>query len=417
MKEIKKVGIIGCGARGLHHIGFNMVDSFEETQLQVAAVANRSAESTDYAASELEKRYQEKGVEASVTRCQSYREIVDSPDIDLIVITSHTDAHAEHAVAALESGKKVYLDKPISVTLEDGRIIADAEKRTGNRLLMGFTRRYEDSWLKMKELLDGGAVGSLQMILLRSIIPYSRYLQGWHRKRDWSGGPLNDKCSHHFDVFRWMASSDCGSMSAFGGRSGVFKPDPTAPARCSECDRECAYRRYDVLEESKETVSNTFTSTRNPDDERALNDACVYSPSDVEDFGSVNMQLGGGVVGNLFFTIFGPLAPDGETLELVGDSGRLVLSRSDGMIRSYTNYGRETDTFFAGGNQFDTSHYGSDVNLVAHMRDFCDGDDPVCDATDGLRSLEMVCGARDSFDAKGDRLEVYSPTDDADRRR
>jgi len=402
MKQIKQVGIIGCGARGLHHIGFNMVDSSEETGFRIVAVANRSFESSDHAASELEKRYAEIGTKTSIARCATYREIVDNPDIDLIIVTSHTDAHAEHAVAALESGKKVYLDKPISVTLEDGQLIAEAEKRTGNRLLMGFTRRYEDSWLKMKELLDAGAVGSLQMILLRSIIPYSRYLQGWHRKREWSGGPLNDKCSHHFDVFRWMASSDCSSMSAFGGRSSVFKPDPTAPARCSECDRECAYRRTEALEESKETVSNKFTST-DSSDERAVQDACVFSPdSDVEDFGSVNMQLDGGVVGNLFFTIFGPLAPDGETLELVGDSGRLVLSRSDGMIRTYTDHGRKTDAFFAGGNHFDSSHYGSDKNLVQHMREFCDGANPVCDASDGLRSLEMVCGARDSFDSKGE---------------
>lgn len=406
-EETKNVGIIGCGARGLHHIGFNMVDSAGETGFRIVAVANRSFESSDHAASELEKRYASVKIEQTITRCESYRDIVANPGIDLIIITSHTDAHAEHAVAALESGKKVYLDKPISVSLEDGRIIADAEKRTSNRLLMGFTRRYEASWIRMKQLLDDGAVGSLQMILLRSIIPYSRYLQGWHRKREWSGGPLNDKCSHHFDVFRWMADSDCISMSAFGGRSGVFKPDATAPARCSECDRTCPYRRTELLEESKETVSNKFKSTRNPDDERSLDDACVFSPdSDVEDFGSINMQLGGGVIGNLFFTIFGPLAPDGETLELVGDSGRLVLSRSDGMIRSYTNYGRETDTFYAGGEQFETSHYGSDVNLVQHMREFCDGADPVCDASDGLRSLEMVCGARDSFDKKGDRFSL-----------
>ncbi len=402
MKDIKKVGIIGCGARGLHHIGFNMVDSHDETGLQISAVANRSPESSDYAATELEKRYQSVGLETMVDRCDSYRELLADGSIDLVIITSHTDAHAEHTVAALEAGKKVYLDKPISVTLEDAKIIADAERASGDRLLMGFTRRYENSWLKMKELLDDGAVGSLQMILLRSIIPYSRYLQGWHRKREWSGGPLNDKCSHHFDVFRWMADSDCLSMSAFGGRSGVFKPDPTAPTRCSECDRECAYRRGDLLEESKETVSSSFVNTRNPNDERSIQDACVYSPgNNVEDFGSVNMQLGDGVVGNLFFTIFGPLAPDGETLELVGDSGRLVLSRSDGMIRSYTEFGRETDTFFAGGDEFDSSHYGSDKNLVRHMRDFCDGADPVCDGQDGYRSLQMVCGARDSFDSKG----------------
>ena len=199
-----------------------------------------------------------------------------------------------------------------------------------------------------------------------------------------------------------MASSDCQSMSAFGGRSGGFKPDPTAPAQCSECERECSSRRSEVLEESKETVSSAFVNTRNPDDERSIQDACVFSPdNDVEDFGSVNMHFGRGVVGNLFFTIFGPLAPDGETLELVGDSGRLVLSRSNGMIRSYTKFGRETDTFFAGGKDFESSHYGADKKLVHHLSDFCNGAEPVCDARDGLKSLQMVCGARDSFKEGG----------------
>ena len=113
------------------------------------------------------------------------------------------------------------------------------------------------------------------------------------------------------------------------------------------------------------------------------------------------MQLGKGVVGNLFFTIFGTLATEGETLELVGDSGRLVLSRSDGMIRSYAKFGKETDTFFAGGDDFESSHYGADKKLVRQLSDFCNGAEPVCDAQDGLKSLQMVCGARDSFKEGG----------------
>tara|TARA_B110000483_G_scaffold62377_1_gene77584 strand:+ start:96 stop:1328 length:1233 start_codon:yes stop_codon:yes gene_type:complete len=405
--EIKTIGIIGCGARGLHHIGFNMVDSAAETGLRITAVTNRSLASANNAADQLEARYRSVEHPTTVNRYATYQKLLADDSIDLVLITSHTDAHLEHTVAALESGKKVYLEKPIAVDLEEGRQILAAEERTGNRLLMGFTRRYEDSWLKMKELLDTGAIGSLQMILLRSVIPYSRYLQGWHRKRGWSGGPLNDKCSHHFDVFRWMTNDDCSAISAFGGRSAVFKPDPTAPKRCSVCDRECAYRRSDALEESKESAPVKIVDPNNPEDERSIQDACVYSPdSDVEDSGSINLQFNNGVIGNLFFTIFGPLAPDGETLELVGDSGRLVLSRSDGMIRSYTQHGRETDTFFAGGENFESSHYGSDKRLVKHLRHFVDGGEPICSAIDGFRSLQMVARSRDSFDAKGGLMTI-----------
>ncbi len=408
-KKRINVGIIGCGSRGLNNIGRNLVDTCDQHGFRVQAVSNRSLASSDYAANQFEQWYGEKGVDQKVARRASHLEIIEDPSIDFVIITSHTDAHLDHAVPAIESGKKVFLEKPIAVSLEDGRRIAEAERSCDNPVLMGFTRRYENSWIQMKRLLDEGAVGDLQMILLRSIIPYSRYLQGWHRKRKWSGGPLNDKCSHHFDVLRWMSGEDFVSVNAFGGRSGVFKPDPTAPARCSQCDRDCVYRNTDRPEESKEHTGAKYTPKEGEMDDRAIQDACVYSPdSDVEDYGSVNFQLGNGVVGNLFFSIFGPVADDGETLELVGDSGRLVLTRTSGEIVRLTNSGEKSETLFAGGPHFDSSHYGSDRNLVDEMRAFCDGAPPVCNAQDGLASLEMVHGARRSFDASGDRVKLAS---------
>ena len=94
--KLKKVGIIGCGARGLHHIGFNMVDQRDECGLEISAVANRTKESSDYAAGEIEKRYSEQGNKVSVQSSPDYREMLDDPSIDLIIITSHTDAHREH---------------------------------------------------------------------------------------------------------------------------------------------------------------------------------------------------------------------------------------------------------------------------------------------------------------------------------
>ena len=54
-KRTLNVGIIGCGSRGLNNIGFNLIDSFEETSFLIKAVANRSLASTNYAADQLEK--------------------------------------------------------------------------------------------------------------------------------------------------------------------------------------------------------------------------------------------------------------------------------------------------------------------------------------------------------------------------
>ncbi|MEM9081903.1 MAG: hypothetical protein AAGC74_14560, partial [Verrucomicrobiota bacterium] len=79
MKEPKRVGIIGCGARGLHHIGFNMIDDVDQTELLITAVNNRSLESADYAATELENRYRTLGREVSVSRCTTYQELLADP--------------------------------------------------------------------------------------------------------------------------------------------------------------------------------------------------------------------------------------------------------------------------------------------------------------------------------------------------
>ncbi len=165
-------------------------------------------------------------------------DLIDDPAVDLIVITSITDTHRQYAVPALRSGKKVYCDKPLAQNAEDAVAIVEAEAEAENRLIMGFTRRYEAPWRRAFGLLAEGTIGDLTMILIRDIIPYHRYLQAWWRRREWSGGALSDKGSHLFDVFNWFTQSRAVRAHGFGGRS-VVEPDPLAPPRCTQGARAC----------------------------------------------------------------------------------------------------------------------------------------------------------------------------------
>jgi predicted dehydrogenase len=237
------VGIIGAGIRGIYCLGQAFTELAMESELIVTAVYDTIPRRSEEAREFLESRYREEGVDQRLTIFSDSRELIDSPECGLILITSHTGQHREAAVYALASGKKVYLDKPIAVTMEDALAITDEESRSSNPLIMGFTRRYELTWIKAKELLDSGVIGDLQMMEIQSVIPYTRYLQTWHRKRELSGGSLNDKCSHHFDVFNWMADAYPLYLTAVGGRSSVFPEDSEAPESCRVCDRDCHYRR------------------------------------------------------------------------------------------------------------------------------------------------------------------------------
>jgi len=251
MKRIG-VGIIGTGERGCFILGARLAELAAETGFRLEALCDVLPNRLQEASSFLIDSFAKAGEDVHPALYTDYRDLIADERVDFIVITTHTYTHREIAVAALESGKRVYLDKPISVTLEDAKAIIDAERRTGNMLIMGFTRRYEQSWQTARELLLAGEIGTLQMLQIRSLIPYTRYFQLWHRRKQWSGGALNDKSSHHFDVMNWMTGSSPVRLTAMGGRSSIFAPDPNAPPYCAVCTRDCPYRRKPSSGESRE---------------------------------------------------------------------------------------------------------------------------------------------------------------------
>ncbi|MFP4510869.1 MAG: Gfo/Idh/MocA family protein [Spirochaetaceae bacterium] len=396
------VGIIGVGDRGCFVLGARIREIQEETGLEIRAICDRNPARLEDA-----ERFLSTAGDSELTHpirtYTDYRHLIDDASVDLVLVTTHTHMHRDPTVYALQSGKKVYLDKPISVEIDDAEAIQAAERQTGNALVMGFTRRYEYSWRTARRLLKGGAIGDLHMMQIRSVIPYTRYLQMWHRERRFSGGALNDKSSHHLDVFNWMADSSCVRLGAFGGRSGIFKPDPTAPTHCAVCDRDCPYRREAGSAWSKEGAQVLeYPSWANAQSVVDRADTCVYAPgSDIEDHVIATYEYDNGVKASLFWSIFGPPGEDQETLELVGSKGRLLLTRSTGAIQLISDYGKTTKTIDARGPDFESSHYGADLELVRTLRRFCDGGDVPAGSEEGIESLRMIHATVRSVSAGG----------------
>jgi predicted dehydrogenase len=397
------VGIIGAGVRGVYCLGLAFTELVHETDFRVVGLFDSNPQRVVEAKLYLENRYEIEGTKQQIHPFKNAIDLIDSPLCDLIIITSHTNQHREAAVYALKSGKKVYLDKPIAVTIDDGIAIIEQERKSNNSLIMGFTRRYEQSWIKAKELLDSGAIGVLQLMEIQSVIPYSRYLQTWHRKRKYSGGSLNDKCSHHFDVFNWMAGEYPTYLSAVGGRSSVFPIDTNAPDSCRECDRDCHYRR-----DSKKVSDGAFVlqqdSWRQAENEIDKIDTCIYAPgADIVDHALVSIVYPSGVKGSLFFTIFGPDTKDQEKLYLYGEKGKIILNRHKGTVKLYKDWGKSKEIFECQTEEplESSSHFGADKDLVRTLVQFYHGEAPKVKAADGLKSLEMVLATQDSITNKG----------------
>lgn len=399
------VAIIGAGERGAYFIGSRIAEAVGQSALRVIGVHDLLKDRARLAAAHLDNIYRQVGSGQRVAVFDTLEAAFADPDVTLVIVTTHTDSHREPVERAVARGKRVYLDKPIAVSLDDADAIARAEARSGQPIMMGFTRRYEQAWKESVRLARSGRIGTPRMVLLRSVIPYTRYLQLWHRTGARSGGALNDKGSHHFDVLNWIADgARPRRLTAAGGTSGIFAPDPTAPARCRDCDRDCPYRRHETLIDKFEGIGQVPNeSWTNAEAVHDRNDTCVYHPgADIDDHAVVTVQYDSGLVATLFFAIFGPWSTDQETLEIVGDSGRLRMERHSGDIDLVEQHGRSRAQVQFPNPDRVSSHYGADRELVRALERFVGGERPPVGVAEGVASLRLVHAAQTSL-AEGGR--------------
>ncbi|HEX8484076.1 oxidoreductase [Sphingomonas sp.] len=91
----------------------------------------------------------------------SVEALLSEPGIDLVVVSSPDALHAEHALAALEAGKHVVIDKPFATTLADARRVADRAEASGLMLTVFHNRRWDADFLTLRRLIAAGTLGEI----------------------------------------------------------------------------------------------------------------------------------------------------------------------------------------------------------------------------------------------------------------
>ena len=147
------VGFIGCGGRMNTHIRRVMERNKERGDVQAVAV-------NDIWDKRKQRARDATGVdERSVYH--DYREICARPDVDVVVIASPDHWHHPQAMEALRQGKDVYLEKPMTYTVDEAREIADAVKATGRVLQVGSQYTSMDHFWKAKKAIADGLIGEV----------------------------------------------------------------------------------------------------------------------------------------------------------------------------------------------------------------------------------------------------------------
>lgn len=189
-----RFGILGAGRIGQVH-----AQAVLETQ---GAILVAIAEPFEEAAKSAQSRF---GGEL-----RSIDEIAASDDIDAVIICTPTDTHADLIEQFIKAGKKVFCEKPVDLSVDRVKqAIATVEVENGT-LMVGFNRRFDPDFAAVKDAIETGAIGTVEMVTITSRDPGAPPISYIER----SGGIFRDMTIHDFDMARWLLDEDVVEVQA-----------------------------------------------------------------------------------------------------------------------------------------------------------------------------------------------------------
>ena len=235
------IGIVGNGLIATQHVGALL----SRDDCQIVALCDVWRSKAEKMQRIIEKGYAEnagtshfKGIDIYGT----HEELVARPDIDIVFTTTPDHWHAAVSIAAMETGKDVYCEKPMTLTVREGRTMVDVARRTGRVLQTGTQQRSESAFRRAATIIRNGWIGDITSIrtrlgrfpaapdLVEEPVPedfnYDRWLGptpwrpfnpqrvlgdyggGWRNFLEYGARKNGDWGAHHFDIIQWALGMD-----------------------------------------------------------------------------------------------------------------------------------------------------------------------------------------------------------------
>ncbi|NLZ70532.1 MAG: Gfo/Idh/MocA family oxidoreductase [Clostridiaceae bacterium] len=197
-----RIGIAGFGNMGRNHLG-NIVGG-KVPGLELTAIFDRNADKfpalrEEFAASCPNLRF-----------FDDYAALLKSGLCDAVIIAVPHMQHPEYAIAALEAGLHVLLEKPAGVdTMSVQEMIAEAEKRPEQAFAMVFNQRGNPVYRQLKSIIDSGELGAIRRVnwLITDWYRTQSYYDSSSWRGTWGGeggGVLINQCPHNLDLWQWL---------------------------------------------------------------------------------------------------------------------------------------------------------------------------------------------------------------------
>ncbi len=310
---------------------------------------------------------------------------------DVMIVATQDRLHIRPAMAALEKGYHLLLEKPISSSLDECIALREKAHECGRAVVVCHVLRYTKFYSVLEKLLREGAVGKLQTIDAMEHVAYwhfaHSYVRGNWRREDESSPMILAKCCHDMDIIRWLAGSKCRSVQSFGSLDW-FRAE-NAPQGSAERCLDCGVKDACPYDAEKIYITNKASGFRSigprwPGNvlvdrptEEALYDhlrhgpygRCVYHcDNDVCDRQTVSMEFENGVLAT--FTVSAFTEACYRYVRVTGTMGDIEGNLDDNILKIHRfgepeeviDIGRIIEEYAGhGGGDFGMLHYLCDL--------------------------------------------------------
>lgn len=368
MRKVKLI-LIGAGMRGMYSYAPYILNHPEEAEFVACADPDN----------DRSKRFAEKYDIKPELCFEDWRQVLDAGiDADGVLICTQDNMHYEPAIAAMEKGYHVLLEKPMSPDPGECVRLALNAKKYEKILSVCHVLRYTDFFGKIKQLLDEDRIGRLISIQHNENVGHRHmahsFVRGnWNNKEKSSPMILSKSC-HDMDILLWLAGSDCNKISSFGSLTHFKSSNAPVGAtkRCTDgcpAKEECPYYAPGTYLGGKGWPTTAVSADIS---DEALMEAlrngpygrCVYyCDNDVVDHQVTVMEFDNEIT--CAFTMSAFTGSTNRSLKLMGTKGEIRATDRNNEIEVMDFITKETQTIIA--DRGSSGHGGGDENI---MRDF-----------------------------------------------
>ena len=399
MKQINVI-LIGAGGRGT---GYSKIMHGLGGKFRIVGVAEP-----------LEKRRQhiQQLWELDDSVCvANWQDLLAMPKMaDLAIVATMDDIHRDPALAAIEKGYHLLLEKPVAQTPEECAEIALAAREKGVHVLVCHVLRYNYYFKTLKKLLMDGVVGEIMSIdhveAVGNVHQSHSYVRGnWHSEKETTPMLLAKSC-HDIDMLQWLLGKPCRRVQSFGSLTYFTEKNAPAgaPARCTDgcpVGDTCPYNAVTVYgDPTKRLYFRNACAKGIAKGEQATNEEimeslrttnygrCVFrSDNDVVDHQIVNMEFEGGTTVAFTMNAFNQ---GGRHTRVYGTRGEIYKNMGEDSFTLFDFETREKTVipFTKREESIAGGHGGGDEGIVIELYDY------LCGTYNGFSAADITISVK-----------------------